>query len=416
MENKFKQVITCRLCNSKNLKEFVDFGNVPLGNNLQISSELAKEVDTYELKVQTCISCNHFQLSQAVSPKLMYATNYTYLSGIGNSFVEHIKDYVDMVITETKLKKNNVVVDIGSNDGTCLQFFKDQGFVVCGVDPAKLPSTIANSNDIFTINKFFNKDVVEKIKKKFGKIDLVTSQNVLAHVDDLRGTFKNIYDLLNINGYFIFEIGYFRKVLENMCFDTIYHEHIDYHHANSLVIYLCSLGFDIIKIDENSIQGGSLRLVLKKTANGLVNKQPQLFLEKEKNSILYSVKKLINWKQDILKRMKDFTDLFKKYNSKKTLSFAYGAPTKATLLLKMADFKENDISFVIDDNDLKVGKYLPNTNIIIKGSKEIDYKRNAVILILAWNFSDDIIKKLKDKYKIPVKLIIPLPYPKVIKI
>ncbi|MDC0092737.1 class I SAM-dependent methyltransferase [Alphaproteobacteria bacterium] len=416
MKNKFKDVIKCRLCNSNKFREFIDFGHVPLGNNLQISSELAKIVDSYELKVLTCMDCNHFQLSKAVSPELMYATNYTYLSGIGNSFVEHIKDYVDTIITETKLKKNNVVVDIGSNDGTCLQYFRDKGLVVCGVDPAKLPSDIANSKNIFTINKFFNKSIVEKVKKKFGYVDLVTSQNVLAHVDDLRGTFENIYDLLKLNGYFVFEIGYFQKVLESMCFDTIYHEHIDYHHANPVVKFLCGLGFDVIKIDQNNIQGGSLRLILKKTDNGIVNKQPRLFLEKEKKSILYSEKKQINWKYDLLKRMEEFRVLFLKYNSKHTLSFAYGAPTKATLLLKMSGFKENDISFVIDDNNLKVGRYLPNSDIVIKSSKEIDYNKNALIVLLAWNFADDIIKKLKDKYKTSVTLLIPLPYPRVINI
>ena len=202
----FKNILQCRLCKNKRIESFLNFGSIPLGNNLQTSSNLAQKVESYDLKVMNCKNCNHFQLSVSVSPKSLYATNYTYLSGIGSSFVEHIKEYVDWVINETKFLGNKVVVDIGSNDGTCLEVFQDKGFSVCGIDPAQIPAKIANSKGIFTVNKFFDKQVMNEIIYKFGKVDVVTSQNVLAHVDDLNGTFKNIYSLLKLDGFFVFEI------------------------------------------------------------------------------------------------------------------------------------------------------------------------------------------------------------------
>ena len=156
LKNSFSEILICRLCNSKNIQKFIDFGSTPLGNNLQEKKEMSQNVESYDLKVMRCNDCQHFQLSVSILPELLYATNYTYLSGIGSSFVEHIKKYVSWVLDKTCLKTSGVIVDIGSNDGTCLKFFKKKGFLVCGVDPAQKPSEIANSNDIFTINKRAN--------------------------------------------------------------------------------------------------------------------------------------------------------------------------------------------------------------------------------------------------------------------
>ena len=415
-KNNFSKIIKCRLCSSKKLKIFIEFGCVPLGNNLQEKKEFSKNVETYNLKVMRCDDCHHFQLSVLVLPELLYATNYTYLSGIGPSFVEHIKNYVIWVLNKTCLTVPSVIVDIGSNDGTCLKYFKQKGYSICGVDPAQKPAEIANSNGIFTINNFFNTDVAQDIIDQFGQVDLVTSQNVLAHVDDLISTFENIYKILKIGGYFVFEIGYFKNVVETKCFDTIYHEHIDYHHANPLVKILVFLGFDVINISENNIQGGSIRILLHKTGLGIIKKQPEIFLENEKKSILYDNLKLNSWSSDINKTMSDFKKIFFKYKSKEKICFAYGAPTKATLLLKMSKLDENEISFVVDDNNLKVGKFLPATSIPIKSSKAIEFNKEAVIVVFAWNFADDIIKILKKKYIVPITIIIPLPYPKVVRI
>ena len=415
-ESNFSQIINCRLCSNINLKNFIDFGYVPLGNNLQETADFSKKVESYSLKVMRCDDCQHFQLSVSVLPELLYATNYTYLSGIGPSFVDHIKKYVVWVLNKTCLTFPSVIVDIGSNDGTCLKYFKQKGYSVCGVDPAQKPAEIANTNGIFTINNFFNINVAQSIIEQFGQVDLVTSQNVLAHVENLISTFENIYKILKIGGYFVFEIGYFKNVIETNCFDTIYHEHIDYHHANPLVKILVFLGFDVINISENNIQGGSLRILLQKTGLGIIKKQPKTFLENEKKSILYDNLKLNSWSSDINKTMSYFNKLFFKYKSKEKICFAYGAPTKSTLLLKMSKLKENEISFVVDDNDLKVGKFLPSTSIPIKSSKAIEFNKEAVIILFAWNFADDIIKNLKKKYRVPVTIIIPLPYPRVVKI
>ena len=409
-------VNSCRLCSQSDLIPIIDFGEVPLGNNLQSSLHLAKNVNKYRLSVNQCVNCNHFQLSDSISPNLLYATNYTYLSGIGKSFVEHINKYVDWVICKTNIKTNNLIVDIGSNDGTCLKAFKNHGFKVCGVDPAKIPSEIANQNKIFTINKFFSVNVVNEIVERFGQADFITSQNVLAHISNPKKIFKNIYNLLKNDGYFAFEVGYFRDVLEKGCFDTIYHEHLDYHHAKPLSIFLTKMGFEIIEFSTNNIQGGSLRVLLKKSNNPKISEKAKKFIIDESNSFLFDKVFLKNWASMINSNMKLLKKTIDQSISEGKSIIAYGSPTKIVLLLKIANLNFNHIKFVVEDNNEKVGKYLPISGIEIKNINDLTEDYEGDILITAWNFSEDIIDKLKNKFKNKINVIIPLPNLKIQKI
>ena len=406
----------CRLCGTSDLGHFIDFGQVSLGNNLQVTARQAKDVDTYRLDVMRCQECGHFQLGHAVAPELLYATNYTYLSGIGSSFVKHIAAYAQWIDEHCNLPMQAVVVDIGSNDGTCLKAFQTRGHTVFGVDPAALAAGIANDNGIPTINSFFDTATVQAIINRVGRADFVTSQNVLAHVDDLGAMFRNIYDLLKDGGYFAFEIGYFREVLFTGCFDTIYHEHLDYHHAGPLARHLCALGFDLLDLSVNSVQGGSLRLLLKKTGNGAITEQAQNFLDVEKQSVLCNEEFLSNWSYKIESSMVEFHNLLSEEVSRGARIAAYGAPTKATLLTKLAKLGTNEIAFVVEDNPHKVGRFLPSSGIPIHLTSELLLFQPEVIVLLAWNFTDDIIAKLRGKFNAPVKVVIPLPDLRVINL
>jgi len=269
--NNYRLIEQCRLCDSSNLELCFDFRDVPLGNNLADSRDDALLADRYPLSVNRCVVCDHFQLTIAVAPEKLYATNYTYLSGVGKSFVLHFQEYAAWVQERCNFQTDALVVDVGSNDGTCLKEFKNLGFKVCGVDPASAPAQLANEAGIHTLNLFFDESAVDEIITAHGKADFVTSHNVLAHVDDLGAVFRNIYSLLKTGGHLCFEIGYFSQVLKNGCFDTIYHEHLDYHHAKPLAQFLCGIGFDLVDLRVNQIQGGSLRLFLQKTGDGMIS-------------------------------------------------------------------------------------------------------------------------------------------------
>ena len=414
--DKSRYIRKCRLCESDKLKKIIDFGKTPLGNNLLLTKKSSLKSSTYPLELLRCEKCSHFQLSFEVTPSELYATNYTYLSGIAPSFVKHFREYTNWIIKKCKLKKNDIVLDIGSNDGTCLKPFKEKKINVLGIDPAKLPAQIANSNGIKTINNFFNKKSAIEIKKSYGEIDFITSHNVLAHIGNIKDVFENIYHLLKKDGYFCFEVGYFLKVLENNYFDTIYHEHLDYHHAKPITEYLSRLGFSIIHISENKIQGGSIRILCKKDGKNKILKQPERFLLNEKKSIINNKFFLKNWQKKIFNNMKKLRGIILDdlKNNKKIIG--YGAPTKAALLLKLAKLEYESINYTIEDNSLKINKYIPKTDVQIKPFKNIHSSKPNVMIVFAWNFASDIIKKLKKNKIKELRIIVPLPKVKIISL
>lgn len=404
-----RPITNCRLCGGPELEPCIDFGAVPLGNNLQETANAARAAEEYPLELRRCAACSHFQLGHAVEPEVLYATNYTYLSGIGSSFVRHFGDYARWAVEEAELALGSFVVDVGSNDGTCLKAFHRLGHNVCGVDPAALAARIANEAGIETLNRFFDAAAVAEIVARHGQADFVTSHNVLAHVDDLAAVFRNVHALLRDGGYFGFEIGYFREVLRKGCFDTIYHEHLDYHHAAPLARHLGDLGFELLHLSVNDVQGGSLRLLFRKTGRASVAPQPQGFLEQEQESVLYDRDFLVAWKQRIEAQMAQFREMLQSRARAGRSIIAYGAPTKATLLMKLAGVGSGEVSFVVEDNPHKAGRFLPRTAIPIRPSSALDEAQPDVIVMLAWNFADEIIEKLRGELPGTTEIVVPLP-------
>ena len=256
--------------------------------------------------------------------------------------------------------------------------------------------------------------MIKTLKKPY----FITSHNVLAHIEDIQSTFKSIFDLLEDDGYFCFEVGYFKNVVENNYLDTIYHEHLDYHHANPLIKFLNKIGFSILDISLNKIQGGSIRIFGKKSKKIKNNKKVLNFCENEKKTILFNEKQfnlLINNFFKNIEKIKNFL------NNKKYLGVVgFGSPTKAVLLNNLLDIDNEVIKYTLEDNVLKTNKYLPTSGIpILKNTRKNLNKSVSYYLIYAWNFSSDILKKLKKNKKYlnyNAKVIIPLPELKIKKI
>ena len=413
----FYYIKKCRLCNGE-IKEEINFGKVAIGNDLSNHFHNAKKARKLPLSLNRCRKCNHFQLGISINPKILYAKNYTYLSGIGSTFIKHFDSYSNWILKKITFKDSEYVLDIGSNDGTCLNFFKRKGINTLGIDPAKLASDIAKKKDIKTINKFFDNKTKIYIERKFGKPFLITSHNVLAHIEDIQSTFKLIYDLLQDDGYFCFEVGYFKSVIENKYLDTIYHEHLDYHHANPLVKFLNKIGFSILDISLNKIQGGSIRILAKKSKFLKNSKKIINFCNNEKKSILYNKKFFNNLIKDFFINSEKISLFIK--SKKDSGIVGFGSPTKAVLLNKLIDIDYKIIKYTLEDNLLKTNKYLPTSCIpIFKNSKKYLNKSVSYYFIYAWNFGSDILKKLKKNKKYlnkNAKVIIPLPTLKIRRI
>ena len=323
-------------------------------------------------------------------------TNYTYLTGVGKSFCKHLEQFALNVLKffSSEPKEHKIrVVDIGSNDGTALSYFAKLGCNVLGVDPAKTPSAIANKNGISTINKFFSLNLAKQLIKENKKTDIVVSHNVLAHIEDINDVFQGIYQILKTNGLFVFEVGYFGDIILKNIYDTVYHEHLDYHSKNPLVKFLLKNGFSIKKIEANQIQGGSLRFycVKKEVPKIYSNVMKQLSIENQ----IFNSKNIKIWIDNIFKNIESI-----KFNINEALHegkhvWGYGAPTKATLIANMLDEVANSIEFIVDDNPLKESKYIPGTSIPIIMKSKMPVYKNQLIICFAWNFFDDIYSKLK---------------------
>lgn len=413
--NNYSLIKKCRLCDSKRIRKIFDFGSLPIGNDLKDTKKQSINCQKYPLKIINCLNCNHFQLSISVDPKILFAKNYTYLTGVTKTFKNHFNEYSKWVIKKCNIKKNSLIIDIGSNDGTCLGYFKKNKMRVLGIDPAKQPCLIANKNGIDTVNNFFNKKTGNYILKKYGSADFITSHNVLAHTKNIKEIFIMIFKLLKNNGYFCFEIGYFKDVVKKNLFDTIYHEHLDYYHAKPLAKFLEKIGFSVINISTNDIQGGTLRFLLQKKQK--IKKRPKAvsnFIKRESN--FFKKSKIYNKFNMFHQSMNLLNKKVKSLKMNQNSIFGYGSPTKASLLLINSKLNELSIKNTFEDNLLKCNKYIPGTDIKIISSMKIRKKNPQTIIILAWNFTKEIILKLKKKNIKNINLITPLPTPRITKL
>jgi SAM-dependent methyltransferase len=404
-----KKKIFCRLCENNILIESIDLGNSPIANDFLNSPSNKK---TYPLKVLRCANCNHLQLSHVIHKKKLFS-KYLFLSGVSSTNVEHFKRYA-IECTKRFIKKKSKILDIACNDATFLNFF-DKNKIKVGIDPANNILPKNNLNNFFFENKFFSFSESKKLKKKYGKFDLITANNVCAHVDDLHDFVKGVKNLLKIDGVFIFEVGYFYEVYKKKTFDTIYHEHLDYHLFIPLISFFHKMGMEIFDVKNIPIQGGSLRIYISHLNQKIINKKNINKIIKNEKKINYSNQKIYTDYQDFINNIKkQLKSKIKILKSRKYKIAGYGASAKSTTLLNYFKITNKHLDFIADLNKLKQSKYSPGSNIKILSPNNIYVKKVDYLLILSWNFSKEIILQNINFLHQGGKFIIP--YPKIITI
>ena len=385
----------CRSCGNINLKRVISLGYQPLANNLLNKKD--EKCDLYPLEVNFCDKCYNCQLSVAVDPKKMFS-NYLYTSSTSKSFKEHFVNAANKYIKDFKLnKKKSYILDIGSNDGVALKPFKDLGFKnILGVEPAKNLARLANKNKIKTFNGFFEKKNLKKIKKN---ANIILASNVFAHSDKLKEMAECMLKLISKNGTIIIEVQYLMNTLKDLTFDNIYHEHYNYWSLTSLVKFFNRIEASIYRAEKINTHGGSLRIFIKKGKKIKIETSVKKILQEED---LYGIKKYKTY-QDFAKKVYSIRDNVRKNisNLKKNNAkiVGYGSPAKATTALNFFGISA-EIDFIIEDNKLKQGKFLPGMKIPIKSKKTLKGKTDY-LLVLAWNFFNEIKKSnenLADKF------------------
>ncbi len=405
----------CRLCNSKKLFQFLDLGLHPPSDQFRKKIELNEETIFYPLKVLSCISCGFKQLNYVVNPKILYQQNYPYESSITKKGVKHYAEFANSIVKDFNLNKNDLVVDIGSNTGVLLNAFKKNKLKVAGIDPAPNICKIAIKRGIPTINNFFNLSSVNKIIKKYGKAKIITGTNVFAHVHDLRTFIKNIKKLIsNKKGIFVIEVPHFLHLIKYLAYDTVYHEHLSYITVKPLIIFFKKFKLEIIDIQQKDIHGGSIRIFVSGKGNYKIKNSVKKICELENKAKLNSREMLENFQKKVILNRIQLISLLAKLKKKKKRIVILSAPAKGMTLINYSKIDRDFIDYATEKSAIKLGLYTPGGNIPVFPDSKILKSQPDYALLLAWNFSKEIIKNNIKYLKKGGKFILPIPKVKII--
>ena len=375
----------CRSCGNLKLKRVVSLGYQPLANNLLKKKD--EKCELYPLEVNYCDQCHNCQLSIVVNPKKMFS-NYLYTSSTTKTSRNHFVKAANKYIKDFKLTvKKSYIIDIGSNDGIALKPFKDLKFKkILGIEPAKNLAKLANKNKIKTFNGFLERKNLIKIKKN---ADLILASNVFAHSDKLKEMAECMLKLLSKNGTIVIEVQYLLNTLRDLTFDNIYHEHYNYWSLTSLINFFNQFDAKIFRAEKIDTHGGSLRIYIKKDKKTKIENNVKTLVKEEEKFGIKNFKTYLEFGKKVYKIKEKVIKNITELKNKNGKIIGYGSPAKATTALNFFGISK-EIDFVIEDNKLKVGKFIPGVNIEIKEKTSKD--KNKCILVLAWNFFEEIKK------------------------
>jgi SAM-dependent methyltransferase len=413
MSQTYRHRDMCRLCNSKDLTLVFQLTPTPPANAFVKKEFLAREQENFPLDVYFCENCFHVQLLDIVDPSELFE-NYVYVSGTSQVFVDHFDRYSKFIM-DNYLDANSFVVDIGSNDGTLLRFFKENGHRVLGVDPAKEITQTATKNGIETLPIFFDRSVAENIRAKYEGANVVTANNVFAHIDDLIGFIRNVRYLLKADGVFSFEVSYLADVIQKTLFDMTYHEHLSYHSVLPLILFFESNDMELIEIIRIDTHGGSIRGIAQvKNGPYSIGESVKSAIRIEKELHLDKAETYQTFAKNINEIRDKFQTLIRQLKRENKTIAGYGAPAKATTLIYHFGLDQSSIDFIVDDSPLKQGLYSPGKHIPVLPSQAIYEKKPDYLIILAWNFAESIMEKHEAYRMNGGHFIVPLPTLKVI--
>ena len=406
----FKYIKKCQVSGSKKLKKILSLGSIPFVNDThKINSDNLITISA-PLELYYCPISKLVQLNIEVDKKILFPKSYPYTSSTTKILRENFLRLRNQIDKNNFLKKNDLIIDIGSNDGNLLSNFKDR-YKVLGVTPENI-GKIAIKKGIPTIIDYFDTLVVKKINKKYGKAKIITATNVFAHINEVNKLIKNIKRCLVEDGIFVSESHYLLPLIETNQYDTIYHEHLRYYSLTSLNYLLSKHQLEIFKAEKIDTHGGSIRIYAARKNIYKIDSSVKRIKNNEKNL----EKKLLDFKDRVLNSKLEFYNLLTRIRkNKKNLKIAgISAPSRSTTLINYLGLDENIIEYIFEvKGSKKIGMYLPGTKIKIIEEKIQKLKKYDYLFIFSWHIQKDIIKVLRKKgYK--GKFIIPLPKPKVI--
>tara|TARA_B100001059_G_scaffold236191_1_gene285364 strand:- start:1467 stop:2687 length:1221 start_codon:yes stop_codon:yes gene_type:complete len=396
----------CRSCKSKRLKNAFDIGMQNLTGVFPKSRN--EKILKGSLAMVFCQNCSLLQLKNSFDPKKMYGNNYGYMSSLNSSMVDHLKKKSKNLKKIVSLNKNDIVCDIGSNDGTFLSFFSNK-ITLIGIDPTINKLSKYYRKDITKIPDFFSKKLINKITQK--KIKLVTTISMFYDLENPLDFAKEIYDILDKEGVWHLEQSYMPSMIKNNSYDTICHEHLEYYSLKSIKYIFDKVGFKIIDLDFNDINGGSFSITVskKKSSHNEVKRLVNWLLKREKVFKYNNLSTFNTFYKNILMHKKTFYELLLNLKKNKKKVIGYGASTKGNVLLQFCKINSDLLPYICEVNKFKHGRFTPGSKIKIISENQAKKINPDYFLVLPWHFKNFILKKENFFIKKGGKFIFPLP-------
>ncbi len=406
----------CRFCKKELQHIFIDLVNCPASNSFLTEKQLNEPETFYPLKVFTCGNCFLVQLDEYKKSDDIFNHEYVYFSSYSTSWLKHVERYTNMMIDRFGFNDKSLIMEIASNDGYLLQYFKQKNIPVLGIEPTENTARVAIDKGIETINEFFGITLAKELNSKNIKADLLLGNNVLAHVPDLVDFVGGMKIALKEKGVITMEFPHLMQLVENSQFDTIYHEHFSYLSFHCVSQVFESQELVVFDVEEIPTHGGSLRIFAKHAGDKSreISFNVSALLDKEREKGMNSLSWYGNFTQKALKVKLDLLDFLIKQKSEKKKVAAYGAAAKGNTLLNYCGVKNDFINYVVDANPNKQNKFLPASHIPVRDEAFLKKDKPDFIIILPWNLKEEIIEQLSYAKEWNAKFVIPIPELKII--
>jgi hypothetical protein len=397
----------CRSCGAHRLETVLDLGNIPLVNALPTKEDLSQPDPHYPLVLAFCPDCSLLQITYTVDPAQLFR-EYLYFSSYSDTMLAHARSLVERIVADRRLGKENLAVEIASNDGYLLCNYQRLGVPVLGIEPARNIARVAEGKGIPTIAEFFGRTLADRLVSEKRHADVIHAHNVLAHVADLNGVVSGIGALLAQSGVAVVEAPYARDMIDRLEFDTIYHEHLCYFSVTAVVALLARHGLVLADVERIPIHGGSIRMWI---ARAGANVRPSVASMLAEEHALGMTR--IDYYRDFAMRASalrdDLVSCLRRLKAEGKRIAAYGAAAKGAVLLNYAGIDGTLIDFVADRSPHKQGRFLPGVRVPIRDPLALLEDHPDFVLLLAWNFEDEIRAQQADYLRKGGHFIVPVP-------
>ena len=398
----------CLVCRGREVEMFLDLGKTALANQFLRCDEIDLEEEMYPLRVGFCHGCGHVQLLDPVPPRAMFE-NYLYISSASDTLKNHLWNLSDTLSRRYSLAAGDLVVDIGCNDGTLLEGFKRQGVHTLGVDPAVNLAGFAAGKGINRHSDLFTENSAAEIVSRWGKASLITATNTFPHIQDLQDFIQGIKIALKSGGVFVIEMHYLLDLIEQAAFDTIYHEHVSYWALGPMQRLFRDNGMTIVDAERIPLHHGQLRVHVQREGEGEVQSRVDEVVAAEKAAGLDRCETYARFAEQTWKIKNDLREALGSMARDGRRVAGYGAPAKGNTLLGFLDIGPELLPYIVDRSPLKQGLYTPGTHIPVVAPDRLLIDQPDYLLLLAWNFTDEIMEQQAEYRRRGGKFMVPLP-------